>query len=71
MIRAKAPRTIRETKKQSWQNFVSGLNSHITVKKAWDMVRKISGRGTQTTVNHLVANNILVTDLKDISNTLA
>src|SRR3989442_9108269 len=71
MIRAKARRTIREAKKQSWQNFVSGLNSRITVKKAWDMVRKISGRGTQTTVHHLVSNNILVTVLKDISNTLA
>src|SRR3989442_5457244 len=35
------------------------------------MVRKISGRGTQTTFNHLMSNNILVTDLKDISNTLA
>ena len=71
MIRAKTRRTIREAKKQSWQNFVSGLNSRITVKKAWDMVRKISGRGTQTTVHHLVSNNVLVTDLKDISNTLA
>jgi ribonuclease HI len=71
MTRAKARRTIREAKKQSWQNFVSGLNSRITVKKAWDMVRKISGKGTQTSVNHLISNNILVTDLKDISNTLA
>src|SRR5206468_7651384 len=71
MIRAKARRTIREAKKQSWQKFVSGLNSRITVRKAWDMIRKLSGRGTQTTVHHLVSNNILVTDLKDISNTLA
>ena len=35
------------------------------------MVWKISGRETQTTIDHLVSNNILVTDLKDISNSLA
>src|SRR6185436_14270981 len=70
MTRAKARRTIREAKKQSWQNFVSGLNSRITVKKAWDMVRKISGRGPPVTVCHLTTNNTLVTDIQDISNTL-
>jgi hypothetical protein len=35
------------------------------------MVRKISGRGTQTTINHLILNNTLVTDISEISNILA
>ena len=70
MSRAMARRTFRAAKKQSWQNFVSGLNSRITAKKAWDMIRKIRGRGSQSTINHLMTNNVLVTDVKDITNTL-
>ena len=69
--RAKARRTLREAKRLSWQNFVSGLNCRTTVKKAWDMVRKISGKTTRTPIKHLSSNNNLVTDIKEISNTLA
>ena len=35
------------------------------------MVRKISGKGNQNAVRHLSLNNCLITELKDISNTLA
>ena len=42
LSRAKARRTIRQAKKKSWQSYVSKLNSHTSIKKFWDMVRKIS-----------------------------
>lgn len=71
MARAKARRTIREAKKQSWQTYVSGLNCSTTIKKAWDMVRKISGKGTPAPVKQLLVNNTLITNIQDITNTLA
>jgi hypothetical protein len=45
IFRAKARRTIRQAKKKSWRSYVSKLNSRSSVKKVWDMVRKISGKG--------------------------
>ena len=71
MLRAKARRVIREEKSQSWCTFVSGLNSRISVKKAWDMVRKISGKTSAMAVKHLSVNNNKITDVRDICNALA
>ena len=44
-FRAKARRTIRESKRKSWKQYVSRLNSRTSIKKVWDMVRKIQGKG--------------------------
>ena len=43
VFRAKARRTIRESKRKSWKQYVSRLNSRTSIKKVWDMVRKIQG----------------------------
>ena len=71
MNRAKARRTIREEKRASWQTYVSKLNCRTSVKKAWDMVRKISCKNPTTTIHHLKDTNGLITSTIDISNTLA
>ena len=60
IIRAKTRRTIKHTKRQSWQSFVSKINSRTSINKVWSiwqinfslslslslwsMVRKISGK---------------------------
>ena len=44
IIRAKTKRTIKSTKRKSWQSFVSKINSCTSVKKVWTMVRKIAGK---------------------------
>ena len=44
IFRAKARRTIKESKKKSWKQYVSKLNSRTSIKKVWDMVRKIQGK---------------------------
>ena len=62
---------IRTSKRESKNRYVSGLNNGTPIKKAWDMVRKISGKVSSTVVKHLKVNNALVTDIKDITNTLA
>ena len=65
--RARARRACRENKRASWQQYVSRLNSRI----AWDMVRRISGKYKANTVSHLKYNNNVITDVKEIYNTLA
>ena len=44
VFRAKAPRKIRDSKRKSWKQYVSKLNSRTSIKKVWDMVRKIQGK---------------------------
>jgi ribonuclease HI len=69
--RAITRRTIRFNKRNSWQSYVSQLNSQTPSKKVWDMLRKITGKFTNTAIKHLHQNNTLITDVKQISNTLA
>ena len=71
IFRAKARRTIKESKKKSWKQYVSKLNSRTSIKKVWDMVRKIQGKRKSSSLGHLNVNNKQVTSKKDISNTLA
>ena len=65
----KASRTIRESKCKFLKQYVSRLNSRTSVKKVWDMVRKIQGK--KVSVNHLKKNNDNITSKKDIANTFA
>ena len=43
--RAKARQVICANKKNSWREYVSKLNARTSMKKCWDMVRKIKGKG--------------------------
>ena len=69
--RAKARRVIRQEKRNSWHQYVSELNSRANVKKAWDMVRKISGKNISPAIKHLSINGSLVTDKKEIADAIA
>ena len=71
IFRAKARRTIRESERKSWKQYVSRLNSRTSIKKVWDMVRKIQGKGKSASANHLKKNNDYITSKKVIANTLA
>ena len=42
--RAKARKTIKETKKKCWQEYISKINTSIKTKTIWKMVRIISGK---------------------------
>ena len=63
---AKANRTFRDSKRKSWKQCVSKLNSQTSIKKVWDMVRQIQGKGKSASVNHLKKNNTLVTSKKTL-----
>ena len=71
VFRAKARRTIRESKRNSRKQYVPRLNSSTLIKNVWGMVRKIQGKGKSASVNHLKKNNDNITSKKDIANTLA
>jgi len=71
IIRAKTRRTIKSTKRKSWQSFVSKVNSRTSVKKVWTMVRKITGKLSASPIRHLKVNDVEVSDIPDISNTIA
>ena len=53
IARAKAHRDIRHSKKTSWRNYVSKMNSQTSVKSVWNRIRKIKGKDTS---NRDIAN---------------
>ena len=57
IARAKARRDIRHSKKTSWRNYVSKMNSQTSVKSVWNRIRKIKGKDTSNTVHHLSVND--------------
>jgi len=71
IIRAKTRRTIKSTKRKSWQSFVCKINSHTSIKKVWTMVRNITGKPLASPIRHLKVNNVEVSDFPDIANTIA
>ena len=68
IARAKARRTVKQSKYASWRQYVSRLNSISSVKKTWDMIRKISGKNSSMNVGH---GDDFVTSKADIADVLA
>ena len=53
IARAKARRTIKQSKRASWRQFVSRLNFRSSVKKTCEMIQKINGKNSTLNVGHL------------------
>ena len=71
IARAKARRTIKQSKRASWRQYVSRLNSRSSVKKTWEMIRKISDKNSSSNVGHLNVGDDVVTSKADIADILA
>ena len=71
IARAKARRTIKQNKRTSWRQYVSRLNSRSSVKKTWEMIRKINGKNSTLNVGHLNVDDDVVTSKADIADVLA
>ena len=70
--RANARKIIKENKRKSWHEYVSKLNVKTPAKKVWEMIRKISGKQSNTTIHHLENNDeTKITERVDIANRLA
>ena len=70
IVRAKARRTLKQNRCTSWRNFVSKLNSHISMNKVWNMVQNIKGKNNKANVYHLKDWPDTSTSEQDISNKL-
>ena len=71
IFRAKARRTIKTCKRDSWRSYVSKLNNSTPSKKVWEMVKRISGKHQPTGIHHLVVNNNKIENPQDIANAIA
>jgi len=71
IIRAKARRTIKTARRESWQRFVSTINNRTSLKKVWSIINKISGKRSATEVKHLQVGNESITSAADIADALA
>ena len=60
----------RESMKNTWRNYVSKLNDRTPIKKTWDMIRKITGKGQSNGIKQIVKDGQTITNIKQISNTL-
>ena len=68
-VYAKARRTIRRAKKDSWKSYVSKINTKTPIKQTWDMIRKISGKFSPPPIKYLETNQHKATSKKEIADT--
>ena len=61
VARAKARKYVRLSKKTSWRNYISKLNSQASVKSVWNRIRKIKGKESTNSIRHLSVNDRDVT----------
>jgi len=70
--RAQTRYVLKTARKNSWKKYVSSLNSHTSMKSVWKTLRSMQGKNSPPPVpNNLLVSNIQVTELPDITNTLA
>ncbi|GBN50401.1 hypothetical protein AVEN_224439-1 [Araneus ventricosus] len=61
----------RRSKRESWEKYISSINSTISSKKLWERVKKTCGNFTSSNIRILYDNGIPVTSLQDIANCIA
>lgn len=70
-LRARARLIIKKSKRDSWTNYVSTINSETPLTQIWDKVRRIKGIDKQKTITSLKTENNIVSNSKDIVETLS
>ncbi|WP_144077945.1 hypothetical protein, partial [Solemya velum gill symbiont] len=70
--RAQARRTIRQTRKNSWRDYVSRLNNRTSPKSVWRTIRSMNGKGggSKSAPSHLSQQDTTITDTLHIANAL-
>ena len=70
LIQARTKKLFKQNKRDSWKNYVSSINVNTPSKKAWDMIRKITGKNEASPMHHFKDDNgTLITDRVEIANT--
>lgn len=69
--RAIARKVFKNSKKLSWQTYLSSINKDTPLKQVWEKIRRIKGITKNTETHTLVTNNRIVTNLQEISEIIA
>ena len=67
---ARTRRLIKQKKRQSWRQYVSGLTARTPLRQTWNMIHRIIGRPTSPQYSHLCVDGKDITEPKEITNTL-
>ena len=68
---AQARKQKRESRKKSWIDYISSINSETPHSKHWAKIQKISGRYRRHRAICLEENNRILTEKLEVANTLA
>ena len=71
LARARARRTIRQAKRDSWRSFVSSINSNTPVSQVWSTVNKINKKKSFHKIKNLTHEGTEYDSPRDIANALA
>ena len=63
-------RTLRQARKQSWQDYVSTVNSDTPINKIWKKINKISGKFSGNRTPCINNNGTMIMDHHDVANIL-
>lgn len=69
--RATKIRTIKESKKQSWQKYITKINPDTPSKNIWERISKIAGKNILRQTTTITKNNQIYTKPQDIVNVIA
>ena len=61
---------MRQSQPSSWRSYVSKINFITPSRRIWNMLHKIQGKNTRQPVKHLKVNKYIITDTKEIADTL-
>jgi len=70
ITRASCRRIMHQSQRSSWRSYVSKINSNTPSRRIWNMLHKIQGKNIRQPVKHLKVNNSIITDTKEIADTL-
>ncbi|XP_057660735.1 uncharacterized protein LOC130896571 [Diorhabda carinulata] len=68
--KAKAQLVIKQSKKKSWQEYVSGINSSTPINQVWTKIRKMNGHSSKSTIRSIKHNDRYYSSTIDIANIL-
>ncbi len=71
LARARARRTLRQAKRDSWRSFVSIINSETPLTQVWSTVNKLNKKKPSIRITNITHNNINYDNPRDIANALA
>ncbi|CAL4072958.1 unnamed protein product [Meganyctiphanes norvegica] len=69
-LSAKARKIIKKTKKETWRRFCSTISAETPSKRIWNMIRKMNGKGKQSS-SPLNVNGQIINDPKQKADILA